>query len=279
MKLKGVRGVVRAQRDDIADLRTQRAMPVPGLNALDPFLFLNHHGPQNYKSQNSGLPFGPHPHRGFETLTLILEGDILHRDSSGAESVIESGGVQWMRAGRGIVHSEESSDEFKKKGGPLEILQLWINLPSKMKMSEARYVGLQKDEIPSVKLDGLEAQIICGNLFSKEGPVETVTDPTIALLSLKKNAKIEIEVPAENNLFFYVISGNGVVNGQKAEAFETVLFNHDHSTVQIHASEEMKILFAHAKPIGEPVVSYGPFVMTTREEIMQAISDFQNGSF
>lgn len=279
MKLKGVRGVVRAQRDDIADLRTQRAMPVPGLNALDPFLFLNHHGPQNYKSQNSGLPFGPHPHRGFETLTLILEGDILHRDSSGAESVIESGGVQWMRAGRGIVHSEESSDEFKKKGGPLEILQLWINLPSKMKMSEARYVGLQKDEIPSVKLDGLEAQIICGNLFSNEGPVETVTKPTIALLSLKKNAKIEIEVPAENNLFFYVIAGNGVVNGQKAEAFETVLFNHDYSTVQIHASEEMKILFAHAKPIGEPVVSYGPFVMTTREEIMQAINDFQNGSF
>src|SRR5690349_23253713 len=124
-----------AYRDDIGDLQTRRPVPGPKVAQVDPFLFLNHHGPQIYPPNNGGLPFGPHPHRGFETVTFILEGDLTHKDSSGAASVIQEGGIQWMTAGSGLVHAEISSGKFKEEGGPLEILQLWVNLPSKFKMS------------------------------------------------------------------------------------------------------------------------------------------------
>src|SRR5512139_1974320 len=132
-----------ALRDDIADLVTRRPLPGPGLAQVDPFLFLNHHGPQVYPPENPGLPFGPHPHRGFETVTFILAGELAHRDTAGHESVIGAGGVQWMTAGSGLVHSELSPPEFRRRGGPLEILQLWINLPARLKMAPPAYVGLQ----------------------------------------------------------------------------------------------------------------------------------------
>jgi redox-sensitive bicupin YhaK (pirin superfamily) len=150
MALKTVTALHPARRDDIGDLATRRPVPGPGLEQVDPFLFLNHHGPQTYGPDNSGLPFGPHPHRGFETVTFILEGELAHRDSAGHESVIKAGGVQWMTAGSGIVHAEVSPDDFLKSGGPLELLQLWVNLPGRLKMSPPHYVGLQADQIPAV---------------------------------------------------------------------------------------------------------------------------------
>ena len=141
MSLRPVRGIHNAVRDDIADLVTRRAMPTASINNIDPFLFLNHHGPQKYSSPNHGLPFGPHPHRGFETVTFILEGDIAHSDTGGHESIIEAGGVQWMTAGSGLVHMETSSEAFKKRGGGMECLQLWVNLPASLKMTKPRYTG------------------------------------------------------------------------------------------------------------------------------------------
>src|SRR5215217_8196479 len=123
-----------AHRDDFGDLATVRPLPGPDVDQIDPFLFLNHHGPQTYRPGNRGLPFGPHPHRGFETVTFILEGNLAHRDSAGHESVIHAGGIQWMTAGSGIIHAEVSPEDFKRSGGPLEILQLWVNLPGRLKM-------------------------------------------------------------------------------------------------------------------------------------------------
>ena len=139
-----------AYRDDIGDLSTRRPLPGPAIDQLDPFLFLNHHGPQTYRPGNRGLPFGPHPHRGFETVTFILEGQLSHLDSGGHESVIDAGGVQWMTAGSGLVHAELSPEAFKRSGGPLEILQLWVNLPSRLKMTKPHYVGLQAPDIPKI---------------------------------------------------------------------------------------------------------------------------------
>lgn len=279
MSQRRVQGTVKAVREDISDLRTQRAMPVPGLDILDPFLFLNHHGPQTYQPFNRGLPFGPHPHRGFETLTIILEGDILHRDSSGAESVIGEGGIQWMRAGRGIVHSEESSPDFKRDGGPLEILQLWMNLPAKSKMTDPQYLGLQKSQIPTYRDAGIEVQVYSGKFKDLKGPVETVTDPTILLLELDGTRSEEIDIPEAQSVFFYVIQGSGKVNGEPTHQFQTVVFANEGERIKIDPESKMKILLCFAAPIGEPVVSYGPFVMNTREEVSQAISDFQNGRF
>ncbi len=151
--MRTIKKLHKAEYSPIADLVTYRAIPTRSIDYLDPFLFLNHHGPQVYPPHNDGLPFGPHPHRGMETVTFILEGDISHKDSSGNESVITGGGVQWMTAGSGLIHAEVSSDEFMEKGGALEILQLWLNLPARSKMTKPFYEGLQKDKIPSVVLD------------------------------------------------------------------------------------------------------------------------------
>jgi hypothetical protein len=164
-----------AGRDDIADLQTRRPLPGPGIDSLDPFLFLNHHGPQTYPPMNGGLPFGPHPHRGFETVTFILAGDLLHRDSGGHQSVIRAGGVQWMTAGRGLVHAELSSGQFMREGGPLEILQLWVNLPAALKMTQPRYTGLQKDQIPALSRDGATVSLVAGLLEGRRGPIEPLT--------------------------------------------------------------------------------------------------------
>ncbi|HER40830.1 MAG TPA: pirin family protein, partial [Salinimicrobium catena] len=175
--MRTVKNVYKAEYRPIADLITYSPMPTRSLRMIDPFLFLNHHGPQRYQPNNRGLPFGPHPHRGMETVTFILDGDIAHKDSGGNDSVIESGGVQWMTAGSGLIHSEISSEKFKKEGGPLEILQLWVNLPARLKMTKPAYRGLKKEEIPQVSFDEgkVKAQVVSGNLNGTDGPFKTLT--------------------------------------------------------------------------------------------------------
>src|SRR5688572_10367646 len=155
-RMKTVKGLHGAMRADIGELVTYQALPVSTLDIarVEPFIFLNHHGPQVYPPNNAGLPFGPHPHRGFETVTFILAGDLLHKDSGGHQSLIGAGGVQWMTAGSGLIHAEVSSEEFKAEGGPVEILQLWVNLPARLKMTAPRYRGLRAGEIPTVEVDG-----------------------------------------------------------------------------------------------------------------------------
>src|SRR5476651_1797296 len=142
-EMRSVLRLLPALRDDIGSLTTRRPVPGPGVDRLGSFLFLNHHGPQCFAPNNEGLPFGPHPHRGFETVTFILQGALAHRDSAGHESVINAGGVQWMTAGSGLIHEEISPESFKRAGAPLEILQLWVNLPAQLKKTPPRYVGLQ----------------------------------------------------------------------------------------------------------------------------------------
>src|SRR5439155_27053283 len=145
--MKIIKAKHKAEHEPIADLVTYRAMPtrMMPMNELDPFIFLNHHGWQQYPPNNAGLPFGPHPHKGFETVTFIIEGDLVHKDSTGYTSNIKKGGIQWMMAGSGIIHAELSSEEFKQNGGPVEILQLWLNLPSRLKNTAPHYIGLQKE--------------------------------------------------------------------------------------------------------------------------------------
>lgn len=276
-----IRNLHPAIREDIADLETYRALPVPSLKMIDPFLFLNHHGYQIYNPGNSGLPFGPHPHRGFETVTFILEGDILHRDSAGHESIIHSGGIQWMTAGKGLIHSETSSDDFKRNGGPLEILQLWINLPASLKMSPPNYTGLQKNEITNHTSDNgkVEAHIVSGEWGNHVGPYRPLTDITAVILEIKSGGVTKFKIDRERSIFFYVIQGKLEVNGNTCGDRTTVEFNSDGDYIEIVAEMDSKILLCHAYPIVEPVVTYGPFVMNTREEIEVAIRDFQSGKF
>ncbi|WP_422103279.1 pirin family protein [Vreelandella sp.] len=269
-----------AHRDDIGDLVTRRPLPGPGLDQLDPFLFLNHHGPQVYPANNRGLPFGPHPHRGFETVTFILEGSLAHADSAKHQSVIHAGGVQWMTAGSGIVHAEISPEAFLREGGPLEILQLWVNLPSRLKMSEPRYVGLQQDGIPSVPLaGGGTLNLIAGEWQGQSGPIESLTDVFMSTLALPAGTHEQLPVAPGRQVFLYVVSGDVTVGGEPAKAHHLIELDRDGESLTIEAASDARLLFGHGEVIDEPVYSHGPFVMTTRDEIVQAVEDYQNGKF
>lgn len=270
-----------ALRDDIGDLVTRRPLPGPSVDQIDPFLFLNHHGPQTYPAGNRGLPFGPHPHRGFETVTFILEGELAHLDSGGHESVIRAGGVQWMTAGRGLVHAELSPEGFKKRGGPLEILQLWVNLPARLKMVEPRYVGLRKEDIPAIRDEaaGVTVNLISGEWRGWEGPVRPPTDIFMATVVFVPGGEARFPVAPGRNVFLYVVRGEVSVGGQEVKPSHLVEMNGDGDEVAMAAAGDAFVLFGHAPPLAEPVVAHGPFVMNTREEIHQAIRDYQAGKF
>ncbi|MFN2408938.1 MAG: pirin family protein [Halomonas sp.] len=269
-----------AKRDDIGDLVTRRPLPGPQLEQLDPFLFLNHHGPQTYPANNGGLPFGPHPHRGFETVTFILEGSLAHADSTQHQSVIHAGGVQWMTAGSGIVHAEISPPEFLREGGPLEILQLWVNLPARLKMSEPRYVGLQQESIPAMALPGGgELNLIAGEWESSVGPIETLTGVFMSTLRLPAGANVALPVAPGRQVFLYVVGGDVEVGGEPVQPHHLIEVDRGGDGLEIEASSDARLLFGHGDVIDEPVYSHGPFVMNTREEIVQAVEDYQSGRF
>lgn len=283
MTSRTIRTQYPAIRDDIGDLHTWRPLPNDAIRQIDPFLFLNHHGPQVYPPGNRGLPFGPHPHRGFETVTFIVDGSLTHRDTGGHESVIQRGGVQWMTAGRGLEHSEVSPKEFLDHGGPLEILQLWVNLPTRLKMAEPGYTGLQKDAIPSFTTDGgrVTINLISGTWDGQDGqdghrgPIESLTDVHMMTVALAAGGRVVLPAPRDRNVFFYIVRGKLTMG----DAFHLVEWNDDGDEIEVEAVSDSLILFGHATPLGEPVVAYGPFVMNTREEIDQAIRDYQAGKF
>jgi len=281
MKIRSIKRQHPAYRDDIADLSTVRPLPGPDVEQIDPFLFLNHHGPQTYPPRNNGLPFGPHPHRGFETVTFILEGELAHLDSGGGESIIGEGGIQWMTAGRGLVHAEISPEGFKKKGGPLEILQLWVNLPSKLKMVDPHYIGLQKEDIPEiVSADGkVTVHLVSGAWNGQSAPIQSRIDIHMATIVMQAGGRLQAPVARSRNVFLYIVRGDVTVGGEPASALHLVEMNNDGDTVDLEAVTDAVLLFGHAEPIGEPVVAHGPFVMNTREEIRQAMMDYQSGKF
>lgn len=277
--MRTIKKLHRAISAPIADLITYRALPTASVEHLDPFLFLNHHGPQTYKPQNRGLPFGPHPHRGFETVTFILAGDILHKDSSGHESVIAAGGIQWMTAGSGLIHAEVSSERFKQQGGPLEILQLWVNLPARDKLTAPRYLGLQREEIPTVEQGGVTIHAVSGEWGGTAGAVQPLADVQLAWLDFTAGSQLTLPIAAARTIFCYVIAGTLRLNGTEAQARQLVEFNPDGDELRLEAPANAQLLLGHALPFNEPIVSYGPFVMNSEAEIQQAYRDYQAGKF
>jgi quercetin 2,3-dioxygenase len=265
----------------IDDLITHSPLPTHQLRQVDPFLFLNHHGPQVYKANNHGLPFGPHPHRGMETVTFIIEGDIMHQDSANHLSIIQAGGIQWVTAGSGLIHAEISSEQFRKKGGNLEILQLWINLPAKLKMTAPYYKGFQKEEIPIATEDNgkITIQVIAGQWKDTEGAHTPLSDLHLHTIWFQKESKLSLSIPVERNIFFYIVKGKLSVNGLTAEKLHLIEFNNDETGLEINAPEDSILIFGHAIPFNEPLVTQGPFVMNTEEEIVQAYQDYQSGKF
>lgn len=275
-KIKAIHQAVSAPIDDLI---TYRALPTSEVNYIDPFLFLNHHGPQDYPPHNNGLPFGPHPHRGFETLTFVIDGDVVHKDSGGGSDKITAGGVQWMTAGSGLIHSEVSSKEFMEKGGREEILQLWMNLPAKYKMTRPAYKGLQYDELKHIRLADKKTTVnlISGKWENESGPVNSLSGLTIASIEMQKGGHFSTQIQTSHNIFFYVVRGTVEVNGSSARMYQLVEFENNDETVEVTATEDAILIFGHARPFNEPVAAQGPFVMNTSHEIAQAYADFRAG--
>jgi redox-sensitive bicupin YhaK (pirin superfamily) len=205
----------------------------------------------------------------------------MHRDSGGHESVIGPGGVQWMTAGRGLVHAELSPESFKRHGGPLEILQLWVNLPARLKMTEPRYLGLQRDQVPTVLADHGKVAIsaISGTWEGTEGPIRSLTDVQMATAEIGAGGRLAVPVPPGRTVFLYVVRGEVRVGGTEAPAHSLVELDSEGERVVIAAAEDAVVLLGHALPHGEPIVAHGPFVMNTREEILEAVRDYQAGRF
>ncbi|MCW3846874.1 pirin family protein [Sphingomonas sp. LB-2] len=263
-----------AHRDDIGDLVTRRPLPGPACPHVGAFLFLNHHGPQTYPPGNRGLPFGPHPHRGFETVTFILEGELAHTDSAGHESVIRAGGVQWMTAGSGIVHAEVSPAAFKRDGGPMEILQLWVNLPARLKMTAPRYTGVQAGAIPLIG----GVRLVSGGYGGATGPIDSLTGVFMSFVALQPGQSAVFDGLEGRDVFLYAARGAIGVGGKTLPEWHLAELGAGDS-VAIEAKEQALFLFGHADPIDEPIVAHGPFVMNSADEIRQAYLDYQAGRF
>lgn len=251
----------------------------------NPFLMLDYAAPYEFSPNEARSPrgVGQHPHKGFETVTIAYHGEVAHRDSSGGGGIIYEGDVQWMTAGSGIIHEEFHSENFSKKGGLFEMVQLWVNLPAKDKNTPPRYQHLAKAAIPVVEFpdEAGRLRLIAGEYKGEKGAADTFTEMNVWDIVLNAGKKAVLEIPEAHNLSMVVLRGNVTLNGkEQADAGQLVGFEKSGGNVHIEAgSEEVKILLLSGVPIDEPVVGYGPFVMNTAEEIRQAISDFKSGKF
>lgn len=250
---------------------------------ISPFIMLDYAGPTNFAPTTARRGVGQHPHRGFETVTIVYDGEVEHRDSTGAGGVIGPGDVQWMTAAAGILHEEYHSPAFAAKGGAFEMVQLWVNLPAKDKMSKPGYQTLLDANIPTVDLpDGAgRVRVIAGSFLGNKGPARTFTPINIWDVRLSHGKTATLDVPRGHTLTVLVLSGVVVVNGQQeAREAQTVLLGREGEGFTLETgADDAKLLVLTGEPINEPVVAQGPFVMNTIGEIKQAIVDFQSGRF
>ncbi len=280
MKKRSIKKVVLSPDVQMGPITLKQPLPIGNIQQIDPFLLLHHIGP---KTQTPGgkkaMDIGAHPHRGFEPVTFIFKGEIHHRDSRGNNSIIKAGGVQWMTAGMGIVHSEGIPQSFIEKGGSLEIIQLWVNLPSKFKMVQPKYQGFQQAEIPAfIDQNGkVRVNVIAGNYGEWEGPVDSLTGITALTIELKAGGKAHLQEKMERNALLYQLNGLATVNGVATGNNKMVLFNQDGESIEIEAQTDGVLLYVAGDPIQEKVAQYGPFVMNDQTEILQAMRDYQIG--
>jgi len=260
-------------------LLTRQPIPGDAVQQLDPFLLVHHTGPKAFAPENQGLPFAPHPHKGFETVTFIFEGAVEHKDSTGHHSTIHTGGVQWMTAGRGIVHSENLPKEFIENGGTVEYIQLWVNLPARFKSVPAKYQGVQKEDIPEIVLpeNGGKIRIIAGSYQGSKGPAQSITGIEAFELYIPSGKTVEFPVETDRQILFYLLNGSVTVDDRTILPYQAVQFQNDADSISFTAEEDTRILLCTGIPINEPVVAHGPFVMNTQTEIMEAIRDYQTG--
>lgn len=283
--MKQVTGVYTAPRShwvgDGFPVRSMFSYQTHG-EALSPFLLLDYAGPHVFPADGAKRGVGEHPHRGFETVTIVYSGEVEHRDSTGKGGVIGPGDVQWMTAGAGILHEEFHAESFSRQGGELKMMQLWVNLPAKDKMATPGYQSITKEDIPVIALpdNSGELRVIAGRYGDTQGPAHTFSPLNVWDIALKQGSHFSLNQPDGWSTALVVVEGNITVNGstQAGEA-QLVVLSQNGEKLHLEASSDAKVLLMAGEPLNEPIVGYGPFVMNTKAEINEAIRDFNSGRF
>lgn len=262
---------------DGAGVRLRRSIGTQEISELDPFLLLDNFGTENPDDYIAGFP--EHPHRGFETVTYMIAGQMRHKDSTGAEGVLGPGSIQWMTAGRGILHSEMP----EQREGEMSGFQLWVNLPAKDKMCDPRYQNIEPEDVPVVDLGETQIRVLAGEIMTEDGLVtgpisEVAVDPIYLDVTLAPGATYRHATPPGHTAFVYVFKGAADVNGQEVRQHHLATLS-EGNIVELSSNTGGRLILVAGAPIGEPVARYGPFVMNNFEEIQQAIQDFQTGNF
>lgn len=281
MKNRTVTHLLYAYPSDMEGMPIRQPLPTNNVQQVDPFLLLHHADvkvPQHIEPAHAGV--GPHPHRGFSPVTFIFKGAVHHRDSRGNNSVVYAGGAQWMNAGMGIMHSERPSHDIHDIGGEQEIIQLWINTPSKHKMDQPAYFPVQANDVPKFVSDDKLAtvKVFAGEVLGIKGPVPSLSPVNAATIEAKKGARLEIPLPADFNTFLYLLDGQITIDGYGiTDGLNAVVFARDGEGISFTALEDTRLLLMSGKPLDEEVVKHGPFVMNTQTQILEAMRDYQMG--
>lgn len=251
------------------------------MRRMSPFIMMDYNALIQFPPSDVPKGVGVHPHRGFETVTIAYKGKIAHHDSSGGGGVISEGDVQWMTAASGVLHKEYHEEAWSKKGGDFQMVQLWVNLPAKHKMSVPKYQAIPNVSIPKIKLPNelVEIEIIAGELNGTIGAASTFSPVHLFNVRMKAGASYAFDLPETFNTAILMLEGKALINGEKANANQFVLFKNKGRQINVEASLDAKMLVLSGEPIHEPIAHYGPFVMNTQAEIMEAIDDFNSGKF
>ena len=280
--LKSIQHIAKSPFVNMGPIKLRQPLPNAGIENVDPFLLLHHYGPYAISEFNNPFDLGPHPHRGFEPVTLLFKGEQLHRDSLGNDMVVKAGGVQWTTAGRGIVHAEAPTKEFVKQGGDLEGIQLWLNLPSKHKLMPPNYQHLEAEQIPKVYSDDkkVKLNVIAGQQANEQGLIKTQTEVNVFTANAEKDGEIQINLPDNHQSLIYLLEGDVLINSKevlKKGGNQMIVFSTNGNLISFKANENSTLLVISGKPIKEKITQYGPHVMNTQTEILEAMRDYQQG--
>jgi redox-sensitive bicupin YhaK (pirin superfamily) len=279
MKTRTIKHVLYAQQLDMGGIPVRQPFPSAKAERLDPFLLLHHaHWTINKDADLKNAGVGAHPHRGFSPVTFIFKGGVHHRDSRGNDNVVYAGGTQWMNAGMGIVHSERPPHNIHELGSEQELIQLWVNMPSRNKMDQPAYYPLTAEETSTIEKGKVIIKVVAGELDGVEGKIPTLSPVNAFTAEFKKGGKYNFAIPSTHNAFVYLLNGKLNVNGTAdVDKHFLFAFNQDGEGFEIEALEDSTFLIATGEPLNEPVSSHGPFVMNTETEILEAFKDYQMG--
>ena len=282
MKYNSIKKLGRSDFVNMGPIKLRQPIPTQEIELLDPFVLLHHYGPYPINEFNNPFDLGPHPHRGFEPITFLIQGEQLHRDSLGNESVVKAGDVQWTTAGRGIIHAEGPTKEFVKKGGELEGIQLWLNLPATKKMIPANYQHVENEKFLVVNSadEKFSVQVIAGELDGTNGRIATQTPVNAYMIHAKESGFFNLKISKSHQSLLYLLKGKVTINDTttlELNKDQLVWFEQDGDGASIKAEQDSMLLFLSGEPINEKIQSWGPYVMNNQTEIMEALRDYQQG--